>query len=403
MHCKTTAAPRSIQSGIAILAAALGVVGSPRRAEAQLRLRGDALAEAQSPAGLVVLQGQDKVRPWLETEGLVWAGAGAQPHGAADVLVLSVRLRDPSGHGEIRGGRFILATGAIRPVQMDGASILARSLWGPTVEAFGGAPVVPRFAARPYDWLAGGRISQSIVSKATLGVSYVQRRTDGEIANHEVGADLAAVPTRWLDLAAMGSYDLTSLGLADARVSAASRFKDVRLELFASQRSPSRLLPATSLFSVLGDFPSQMIGGTVKWKAAPRLDLLFTGAAQSVGGEGGGNSTLRALLRLDDRGDGSLGLELRRQDVSTARWTGVRMIGAQRLGAALRFSSELELVVPDQRNGGAGVWPWLLVALGWRSGSGWGVAGAIEASSTPEFRYKTDALLRVSRVLEIGR
>ncbi|MGD0529458.1 MAG: hypothetical protein ABSE49_30250 [Polyangiaceae bacterium] len=366
---------------------------SPATAQ-PLRLRSDAIAETQSPTGLVVLQGEDSARPWIDVEGLVWAGA--KPSLTGDVLVLAVRLKEPHGYAEVRAGRFVVATGAVRPVQIDGAEAIARAPWGSTVETFGGLPVVPRFGARAYDWLVGTRVAQSVASRATLGVSYVQRREDGEISDEEVGADFATAPVRWLDLAARGSYDLTTPGIADALLSAATRVDDWRFELFAADRSPSRLLPATSLFSVLGDFPSQSVGGTVKWRAAPRLDLLASGAGQDVGGALGGNGWVRATLRLDDRGDGNMGLELRREDVSTAQWSGVRALCAQPLGHGLRYSTELEIVVPDHPDGRGAAWPWGLMALSWRSRNAWEIAGALEASSTPLHRYETDALVRVA-------
>lgn len=368
-----------------------------------LRLRADTFAQArsdtQSPAGLIMLQGQDRLRPWVDAEALVWGGA--TPDATADLLVLTVRLREPHGFGELRAGRFILATGAILPVPVDGAEAIGRTRWGASVETFGGVPVVPRFGPRPYDWLAGGRVAQTVASRATLGISYVQRRQDGEIANEELGADVAIAPVAWLDVAARGAYDLTSPGIADALASAAGTWGTWRAELFASQRSPSRLLPATSLFSVLGDFPSQMVGTTVRWRAAPRLDLLASGAGQSVGARLGGNGWLRSSLHLDDRGEGSLGLEVRRQDVDRAQWTGVRAVVALPLGHAFRYSSEIEVVVPDQPDGRGVAWPWGLLALSWHSRTGWEVASGVEASSTPQHRYETDALVRVSRALEI--
>ncbi len=368
-----------------------------------LRLRADAIAdtqsETQSPTGLMVLQGQDKVRPWLDVEGLVWAGT--KPTLTGDVLVLAMRLREPHGYSELRLGRFVVATGAIFPVQIDGAEAIGRTPHGSSVEVFGGAPVVPRFGSRAYDWLAGLRLAQHVSSTMTMGVSYMQRREYGEISNEELGADLAAAPFRWLDLAAKGAYDLTSPGIADGRLSVATRVDAFRFELFASEQSPGRLLPATSLFSVLGDFPSEMIGGTVRWWAAPRLDVLASGAGQLVGGELGMNAWIRSTLRLDDRGNGSLGLELRRVDVTSARWTGFRAVAAQPLGRGFRFSSEVEIAVPDQPNGRGVAWPWGLMALAWRSKSGWEVAAAVEAASTPETRYEANALARVSRSLEI--
>jgi hypothetical protein len=398
MPCKTAAIHRRYRRGAATLLVVAGTWGRAGRANAEpLRLRADAIADTRAPAGLIVLEGQDKVRPWFDAEGLVWAGARSDA--AAEVLVLNFRLRDARRTTEFRGGRFILATGAVRPVQLDGAWAIGRTTFGSTLETFGGAPVVPRFRDRAYDWLVGGRAAQSVASRVTLGVSYVQRRRHGERADDEVGGDLASAPAPWLDVAARGSYDLASPGIAEALASVATRFAPWRVELFGSHRSPSRLLPATSLFSVLGDFPSQMIGSTVRWQAAPRLDLFASGAGQLVGGQLGMNAFLRGLLRTDDRGEGNVGLELRRQDVSLAQWTGVRAVGTEPLGRGFRASSELELSFADHPSARGAVWPWALVALGWRSQNGWEIASALEAASTPQHSFETNALMRVSRAM----
>jgi hypothetical protein len=213
MGCKTTATRR--RAGRLALWAAFELAASSLALRASgdpLVIRADALAESQSPVGLVVLQGQDKIRPWVDAEGLVWAGA--KPSATGDVLVLTVRLHEPHGFGEVRIGRFVLTTGAVRPVQLDGGWVIGRAPCGSSLEAFGGIPVVPRFGARAYDWLVGTRLSQSVFSWGKVGVSYVQQREDGEISNEEIGVDLAAAPARWFDLAARTAYDLTSPGIA---------------------------------------------------------------------------------------------------------------------------------------------------------------------------------------------
>jgi hypothetical protein len=366
-----------------------------------LRLRADAVAEARAPAGLVILQGEDRKYPWLNVEGLVWAGAGAGTETTADVLVLSVKLRAPRGWGELQLGRFIFSTGAIRPLAIDGVSAVGRAPWGLSAQAFAGIPVAPRLGTTGYDQASGGRLAQTITSRATVGVSFVDQRTQGHLANQEVGADLAVVPASFLDVAARGAYDLLSPGFADAHISGSTRFGQFRVELFASHRSPSRLLPATSLFSVLGDFPSQVLGSTVRFAAAPRLDLLLTGGGQDIGGELGGYATLRATLRLDDRGAGALGLEVRRQDVPSSQWTGVRATATQPLSAHFRVSTEIEVAAPDEPGDGGAAWPWMLGALTWRLGKGWEAAGAVEAGSTPRYRFEWNGLLRVARTLEI--
>jgi hypothetical protein len=381
-----------------LLGSSTALVATKARAE-PLRLRADAYAETRAPAGLLVLQGQDRQYPWVDAEALVWAGA--RTDATADVLVLTLKLRAPRGWGDLRVGRFIVSTGAIRPMPIDGVWAVGRAPFGLSAEAFTGFPVVPRLAVTGYDQASGGRLAQTITSRATVGVSYVDQRTHGRIDNQEVGADLAAIPASFLDIAARGAYDLVSKGVADAHVSGATRFGAFRLEVFGTHRSPSRLLPATSLFSVLGDFPSQVLGGTIRWAAAPRLDLLATGGGQDIGGELGGFATLRGTLRLDDRGAGSIGLEVRRQDVPSSQWTGVRVTASQPLGQYLRLSTEIEVAAPDEPNDKGAAWPWLLGALSWRAGKGWEAAGAIEAGSTPRYSFEWNGLLRVARTLEI--
>ncbi len=365
-----------------------------------LRLRGDGYVQTPRPVGLLVLQGEDSAKPWLSAEGLAWLGAGqpaAFTDATGDVLTLVVRLRDPSGHGEVRAGRFLESTGAIRPLHLDGASGLARSPWGTSVEAFGGAPVVARFGDRAYDWAVGGRLAQAIAQRATVGFAYVQRRDHGRISDEEVGADFAAIPWPWLDIAARASNDVVSHGLTDALASVAARSQDLRLELFGTRRSPSRLLPATSLFSVLGDVPATRFGSSLRWRAAPRLDLLGVGAAHLQDDRLGADVTLRATLRTDEDGDGSLGLELRRQGVPGASWSGVRGIGVVPLKKdVLRASTEIEIAAPDVPANRGSVWPWVLVAVTWRVTRVWDLAVATEAGATSTTKSEVNALARAS-------
>jgi hypothetical protein len=83
-------------------------------------------------------------------------------------------------------------------------------------------------------------------------------------------------------------------------------------------------------------------------------------------------------------------------DVPGTQWTGLRAIAALPLGKGFRYSSEIEIVVPDFPDGRGVAWPWGLSALAWRSADGWELAGALEASATPQQRYEADALMRLS-------
>lgn len=387
---------RSVKLAVVLVASvAFGLAAAPDDARADpLRLRGDALAQTRSPTGLLVLQGEDARRPWVSAEALAWLGTGEDRTG--DVLTLTVKLRDPEGRAEARAGRFLVATGSVRPLHLDGASAVGRTPWGTSLEAFGGAPVVARFGGRAYDWAAGGRVAQNIAEKANLGVAYVHKRDRGVLADEELGLDFAAAPSRRFDVAARGAYDLVTTGLADALVSIGSRVSDFRFEAFGTRRSPSRLLPATSLFSVLGDVPSTRAGGTAKWYAAPRLDLLASAAAQIVDDRAGFEGSIRATLRTDDEGQGTLGLELRRQGIPGASWMGARGLASVPIVPRLRASTEIEVAAPDDPRGRGDLWPWALVALGWQAPAGWEVAAAAEAASTATARRELVAMVRAS-------
>jgi hypothetical protein len=100
---------------------------------------------------------------------LIWAGVGDTEN--FDALVVSVRLRDPEGRAEGQLGRFILATGAVRAVQIDGGLATFRAPSKTHVEIFGGAPVVGDFDSRASDWMVGTRVSQGLGDRGVIGAS----------------------------------------------------------------------------------------------------------------------------------------------------------------------------------------------------------------------------------------
>jgi hypothetical protein len=369
-------------------------------ASAQYRLRADAyFTGSDGSTGLLVLSGEARAPSWIDAETVVWGATGFDR--AGDVLVASVRARDPGRHLELRLGRFMVMTGALRPLHLDGADVVVRAPWGTSVEAFGGIPVALAGDATDFDWAAGTRVAQRIGSYASVGVGYLQMRSTGVIAYNEVGVDASLTPVRWIDAAFAGAVDLETRDLSDARLSLGVRpVSALRIELYAARRDPSHLLPATSLFSALGDVPSERAGGSLLWRAAPRLDLYGEAACESLAGEIAAMAFFRATLRLDDRGDGALGVEVHRQSttaVTDSAWTGVRGTARIPITRLIAASTELEIVRPDDPRGRGTVWPWGLVALRLKPEPGWEVAGAVEASASPQYTSELTALLRVSR------
>jgi hypothetical protein len=306
------------------------------------RLRGDVLAAARAPAGLVVLGADGAPASWISAEAVVWAGA--QELGSeADALVFALKMIDPQHRGELRLGRLIVGAGAIRPLHVDGGVALGRLPWDGTIELFGGLPVVPRFGERRYDWLVGGRIAQRFGELGTVGIAYLHRRDLGRLSDQEVGVDVALSPLDPLELDFRGAYDLVEYGPSEVLASAAVRLSVWRFEAYAVHRSPSRLLPATSLFAVLGDVPSNRAGLGVSWRAAPRLDVRARGGARIQGDERAEDLSLETVLRLDDTGAAAVGLELERIGGPEAGWSGVRTFVRIPLAETLALATEVEL------------------------------------------------------------
>lgn len=382
-------------------AMALVARGVPARAEA-LRLRGEALAGVASPVGLVTIEASARARPWLRAEAVVWtgAGAGAAAVADADALVIAIIARDPRGRGMARLGRFVASVGALRPLHLDGAQMAARLPHRIVVDVFGGIPVEASEMGRAYDWVVGARLGRLLGDWGSLGVGWTQRRDHGRLADEEVALDAGGSPASGLDVAGRVSIDLVTQGVSEASLTGGARRGALRGDLFTIHRSPARLLPATSLFSVLGDAPSRKAGGSLDWRAAPRLTLRFEAAVRAVGGDLGEDLGARAMLRLGDDADSAVVAAEARRD-GAGGWTGARLFSRLPLGNSFGATAELELVVPDAPRGRGAFWPWALAALDARPAPLWDVGVAVEAGATPEHSFRLDVLGRVARRWEV--
>ncbi len=378
--------------------ATLLVLASPVHAD-PVRLRADALATTASPAGLLVLESEGAMEPGLSAEAVVWVAGMREPEREAtgDVLVIAVRARDPHGRGNAQLGRFVAMLGALRPTHVDGLSGRVHLPKRFDVEAFAGVPVLASSvdASRSWDWIAGGRVARRLGDYGSAGIAYLQRRDGGRLASEELGGDVGFAINARDDVGGRLAYDLANPGVAEASLSASRRTKVWRAEVYARHRAASHLLPATSLFSVLGDVPSQRAGAVVTWRAAPRLDVIGDVAARRVDDDLDAEVLVRARLRLDERGKSSVAGELRRIG-GTSGWTGARGMAQVAVSPRVTLSSEIELVVPDDDRGRGVVWPWALVAASWKQGP-WDSAIAVEASASPEYRHRVDGLVQLSR------
>jgi len=377
------------------VAISLGVLSASASAE-PLRLRADALAQAESPAGLLVLEADGQARENVSAEAVVWM-AGAEDDNEGDVLVIAVRANALSGRANARLGRFVSTLGALRAAHVDGGAFRVRLPHSFDVEAVAGVPVMPGLGtSRSWDWLAGGRVSRRLGDSGSVGVAYAQRRDVGMLVTEEIGVDAGVEITKRDDVGARAAYDVANPGIAEIALTASHRGKSVRTEAYAIHREASHLLPATSLFSVIGDVPSQRAGAVFTWRAAPRLDVIADTGARKIDDDYGVELVGRARLRLDDRGTSMLGGEVRRSGVADDEWTGLRGTARVALGRGFTASTELELVIPDVDRGRGRVWPWVLGAVSWECDD-WQAAIAAEASASSEYSSRFDVLGQLAR------
>jgi hypothetical protein len=375
----------------------VAAIAATSRAQADpLRLRADALSTTASPAGLITLEASGEAGPGLSAEAVVWTGS-LSDESRGDVLVIAMRAHTADGRAGARLGRFVESLGALRPIHLDGAAVRVRLPFQFVVESYGGMPVVPGLAtARGWSWAAGGRVARSLGDAGSIGVAYAQQRDDGRLSSEEIGLDAGAALGRRDDLGAKLTYDLANPGIAEVAVTASHRSKALRTELYVSHRAASHLLPATSLFSVLGDVPAERAGAVATWRCAPRLDLTADLGARRVDRDVAPEAVVRARLRLDAPGTSALTGELRRDGVGDDQWTGARGAARIALPHALAVTTELELVIPDHDRGLGAAWPWGLAALSWDDGT-WQAAVAVEASASPQDRRRIDVLGQLGR------
>lgn len=408
------------RGGLTLAAGAIAatILGRAVTSAAQpLRLRADALAAVESPVGLLSLEAESELSPWLRAEAVVWMGESSSGGSDGDALVIAVEARRPDGRAAAKLGRILASVGALRPLHLDGAWGSAALPWRLSAEAFGGVPVAAGAEGRGFDWLVGGRLGHRLGDYGSAGVAYLQQRDRGARAYEELAFDAGAALGRHADAGAKLTLDLVRWGPAEVQLVAGWRRGRWRTEAFFTERRPSHLVPATSLFSVLGDVPARKAGARASVTAAPRLELSGEAALRvlaALDDEPGAlafDGVLRAQLWLGDRRRGRvtgqeiglITLELRRGagdgGAADQGWLGARLAARLPLRGALGAATELELVRPDDDRRGA-LWPWALASLRWQRGA-WESAIAVEASASPSQRARLDALARLTRRWEL--
>ncbi len=313
-----------------------------------------------------------------------------------------VRLHDPRNFAELRLGRQILTVGALRPVHVDGADVRAPR---PDGNERGG---VRRRAGRAAVRVQGVRLGRqaaasrraSARTRASASRTCSSARTaqlsyeDGR-ARLRVGARALVRPRRARQPTRSSTQGSPRRERPSRGASATSAPRSTRRTGRPRASSPRRRSSRRSATPPRTSSGRRSSGACSRASTCSRCSPCATPPASA-----GLDGTLRATLRLDDRGEGAISVEGRRQGSGPDQWTGApRHRRGSRSSTRVRCSTELELVAPDDPRGRGSLWPWGLVALRWVPVRSLGVAGAVEAASTPTATREVNALARLGWTL----
>ena len=186
-----------------------------------------------------------------------------------DINALYITYRAPEEgllsvlHGlTLTAGRQFVSLGPTVLEQVDGGKAHYLHSSGLEVGVFGGAPTGMRILYNPWpvegdlysrgnNWVVGGRLGWLGLGYTSGGVSYVHRRYVGQVADHDIGADLTVAPLRWLDVSGAATLSLEAMRLKEARGTIAVRpLRALAVNAAYRFSSPDLWIPRTSIFAV---------------------------------------------------------------------------------------------------------------------------------------------------------
>lgn len=246
----------------------------------------------------------------------------------ADLTLAAVEWR--TRHLTVRGGRMFLYSDTGRAAHLDGGSLAVNTDAGPlrfVLEAFGGVPVSTAYGeeplreahpaaatdplfyapkgsdwARPGDASFGVRGAASVLDVVTIGLGYAQDRDLDELDREAFIGRLHVAPIRALALDGFASFDLYGREVEDAELNLSYWLSPgLRAAIYGRARTPSLLLPSTSIFSVFagekhaegGVEVDGFVWNSLRWSASAEL--------RRAALEDGGDSTLGYRLTAGAR------------------------------------------------------------------------------------------------------
>ena len=240
-------------------------------------------------------------------------------------------------------GRHVVTGGAARFTHLDGASADLRIGGGIGFAAYGGAPVIPRFARAQGDAIYGGRLYWRGSMESEVGASFVQVLDHGRTARMDAGLDARVRVMNGLSFGGFGLWSLAESRLAEVDVGPTWVVNEkLQARLQYRRTAPDLFLPRSSIFSVFAEMQRDEVGGDVSYQVNPYTGLFADYHSVWPGGGRGDDATLRATFRSDPSSTAVFGGQVRLLRMPTSGYVEGRLFGSYRPMDKLTVALDLD-------------------------------------------------------------
>lgn len=249
--------------------------------------------------------------------------------GDVDVAYVSAKAFDK--RFTLSLGRQFRSGGAARGLHLDGlaAEVVLPGNLG--LSAFGGAPVIRRFALARGDAVWGARLFWRPTWETELGASYFELLDVGYTARRDVALDFRTLLARRLSLSGLGVFSTLETRVAEADLRARWVVaRQVELSGGVRHTAPDLFLPRTSIFSVFADVTRTEGLLAVDYTPTQRATLGIEGRAISVA-EGLGYEALGTFGYAPSR-DARASFQVMRLALPSNAYTRARLAGRRTFG-----------------------------------------------------------------------
>jgi hypothetical protein len=340
----------------------------------------------------------DDSRVVLNGWGRLQLGKDELAGNEADLNLLYFDVR--KGPARIRLGRQHLVLGVGRMDLIDGLDARIDAGFGLSAEAFAGFTVHPELKIRTNNWEGGGRLAynlQAFHRAGELGLSYVQRREDGEVFRNDVGADAYTVlgPTRWVAMAVMSPE---TAQLIEARANAfVSPCDCLTLGVEAERVAPALMVPLNSIFSVFADTPHDAFGAEATWSPNPYWSATASGARLLLDQAYlGYRASLSAATYRDPSHRSAIGLEARSVKESDNGYVRGRLFSYLQLIDPLRVAADLYVMRFDKAVNAVSTSTIGQASVTYDFTKTIRVAATIAGGVTPWAKFQVESMLRLA-------